>query len=108
MDCVSGPQYRVLSRSRDGLRPAFQSKIAELNDEQKYRVFANLARSVGSVPEATYHDYDYRAGANRLVQVWCSNDYRGMGQSELVFDAVQSALRECGASTGGIRNISGK
>ena len=83
----------------------FRSKIDELKDEQRYRVFANLARSVGSFPEAKYHDYG--TGGNRLVQVWCSNDYLGMGQSELVLDAVQSALRECGAGAGGTRNISG-
>ncbi|HTO68213.1 MAG TPA: 5-aminolevulinate synthase [Bradyrhizobium sp.] len=83
----------------------FQAKIDELKRDQRYRVFANLARSVGSFPQATYHDG--QIGANREVQVWCSNDYLGMGQSEMVLNAVQSALWECGAGAGGTRNISG-
>jgi 5-aminolevulinate synthase len=83
----------------------FQSKIDELKREERYRVFANLARNVGSFPRATYQDPN--SGLTRQVDVWCSNDYLGMGQSNLILGAIESALRECGAGAGGTRNISG-
>jgi 5-aminolevulinate synthase len=83
----------------------FKSKIDELKQEHRYRIFANLARTAGSFPRATYCDPD--SGLMRQVDVWCSNDYLGMGQNDLVLRAIESALRECGAGAGGTRNISG-
>ena len=70
----------------------FQSKIDDLKQEERYRVFANLARNVGCFPRATCQDRN--SGLTRQVDVWCSNDYLGMGQSDLILGAIESALRE--------------
>lgn len=81
----------------------FDGAIAQLKDENRYRVFANLERRVGHFPQAIYRD-----GAQvKDVTVWCSNDYLGMGQHSDVLDALCDTARDTGSGAGGTRNISG-
>ena len=81
----------------------FADQLAELRDEGRYRVFAELARHAGNFPRATR----YVDGKKQDVIVWCSNDYLGMGQNKDVIAAMHSALDKVGAGSGGTRNISG-
>ncbi|MCA1299649.1 5-aminolevulinate synthase [Stappia indica] len=81
----------------------FRSEIEGLHAEGRYRVFAELERQAGQFPRATR----YTGDDSHDVAVWCSNDYLGMGQHEVVTSAMHEAIDRCGAGAGGTRNISG-
>jgi 5-aminolevulinate synthase len=82
----------------------FKSAIDRLHSEGRYRVFIDILRTKGSYPNAQCF-----AGHNgpKPIVVWCSNDYLGMGQHPAVVEAMETALHEVGAGSGGTRNISG-
>jgi 5-aminolevulinate synthase len=81
----------------------FKSAIERLHNEGRYRVFIDILRTKGSYPNA----HCFGGNGPKPVTVWCSNDYLGMGQHSVVIEAMESALREVGAGSGGTRNISG-
>ena len=84
----------------------FQSAIARLKMEKRYRVFANLERDAVRFPTALWRP-EGEEHAPREVTIWCSNDYLGMGGHRAVVDAARDALDRHGAGAGGTRNISG-
>jgi 5-aminolevulinate synthase len=81
----------------------FSQALAQVKEEGRYRVFADIVRRRGEFPEAMYHTAD----GERPITVWCSNDYLGMGQSAIVTAAMHAAIDAAGAGSGGTRNISG-
>jgi 5-aminolevulinate synthase len=81
----------------------FSQALAQVKEEGRYRVFADIVRRRGAFPEAMYHTAD----GERPITVWCSNDYLGMGQSAIVTAAMHAAIDAAGAGSGGTRNISG-
>ena len=82
----------------------FQAAIDRLHDEGRYRVFIDVLRNKGAFPNARCF-----AGHNgpKPITVWCSNDYLGMGQHPAVIAAMEAALHDVGAGSGGTRNIGG-
>jgi 5-aminolevulinate synthase len=81
----------------------FKSAIERLHDEGRYRVFIDILRTKGSFPNA----HCFGGNGPKPITVWCSNDYLCMGQHPAVVEAMEKALHEVGAGSGGTRNISG-
>ena len=82
----------------------FNSAIDRLHEEGRYRVFIDILRNKGNFPNARCF-----AGHNgpKPITVWCSNDYLAMGQHPKVIEAMEEALHDVGAGSGGTRNIGG-
>jgi 5-aminolevulinate synthase len=98
-----------LSRAYQGLVPLnydqiFDKAIDRLHTEGRYRVFIDILRNKGKFPNARCF-----AGHNgpKPITVWCSNDYLCMGQHPKVIAAMENALHDVGAGSGGTRNIGG-
>jgi 5-aminolevulinate synthase len=82
----------------------FNQAIDRLHAEGRYRVFIDILRNKGMFPNARCF-----AGHNgpKPITVWCSNDYLAMGQHPAVIAAMEEALHDVGAGSGGTRNIGG-
>lgn len=82
----------------------FDQAIDRLHSEGRYRVFIDILRNKGMYPNARCF-----AGHNgpKPITVWCSNDYLAMGQHPKVIAAMEEALHDVGAGSGGTRNIGG-
>ena len=82
----------------------FTQAIDRLHAEGRYRVFIDILRNKGMFPNARCF-----AGHNgpKPITVWCSNDYLAMGQHPKVIEAMEKALHDVGAGSGGTRNIGG-
>ena len=78
--------------------------INKLHSEGRYRTFIEIEREKGNFPNARWLS---EKNHEKSVTVWCGNDYLGMGQSDVVLDAMRDALTKAGAGSGGTRNISG-
>jgi 5-aminolevulinate synthase len=82
----------------------FAQAIDRLHSEGRYRVFIDILRNKGAFPNARcFHGHN----GPKPITVWCSNDYLAMGQHPKVVAAMEEALHDVGAGSGGTRNIGG-
>ena len=82
----------------------FAQALDRLHEEGRYRGCIDILRNRGAFPNARCF-----AGHNgpKPITVWCSNDYLAMGQHPKVIAAMEEALHDVGAGSGGTRNIGG-
>lgn len=78
---------------------AFRQQLQAIKDENRYREFVGLQRTLGTLPFANHN--------GEKVTVWCINDYLGMSQHPAVINAAQRSLLQHGLGSGGTRNIGG-
>ena len=82
----------------------FSQAIDRLHTEGRYLVLIDILRNKGSFPNARCFAHH---NGPQPVTVWCSNDYLAMGQHPDVIEAMEEALHDVGAGSGGTRNIGG-
>ena len=61
----------------------FKEELNKLKAEGNYRVFADLEKIAGNFPQAL----NYKEDNVSEVTVWCSNDYLGMSQKNVVIES---------------------
>jgi len=95
-------------------KQCFVDVLDKMKQEGNYRKFNHIDRKVGSFPKADNrldlrpsYATDVVEEVQTDVEVWCNNDYLGMGQHPVVLNAMKDAIDKYGAGSGGTRNISG-
>ena len=81
----------------------FKSSINKLKFEGRYRYFNEIERCAGQHPKASWKVNS----KNSDIIVWCSNDYLGMSQNDLIIKSMIDSVKCMGTGSGGTRNISG-
>ncbi|EER20561.1 5-aminolevulinate synthase, putative [Perkinsus marinus ATCC 50983] len=97
----------LVTRKDEMYEAKFKFNIDKLQEEGRYRYFANLQRHCGNFPNATFHGLNHDVKEGRPIKIFCSNDYLGMGQHPKVIEASHEAIEMSGTGAGGTRNISG-
>ncbi|XP_075218445.1 5-aminolevulinate synthase isoform X2 [Lycorma delicatula] len=80
----------------------FYEQIMRKKKDHSYRVFKKVNRLASKFPTGLEF-----TGSEKPVTVWCANDYLGMSCHPQVKQAVRDALDNCGAGSGGTRNLAG-
>ena len=81
----------------------FKMSINKLKLEGRYRHFNEIERHAGLHPKASWRVNNKKTD----IIVWCSNDYLGMSQNNLIINSMIDAVKNMGTSSRGTRNISG-
>ena len=81
----------------------FKNSLKKLKLDGRYRFFNEIERKVGTHPIAFWNN---NSSKSKII-VWCSNDYLGMSQNQLVTNSMIKAVENMGTGSGGTRNISG-
>ncbi|KAJ3715610.1 5-aminolevulinate synthase [Lentinula guzmanii] len=79
----------------------YRDELEKKHKDKSYRYFNNINRLANKFPVA------HTAKVEDEVQVWCSNDYLGMGNNPVVLETMHRTLDRYGHGAGGTRNIAG-
>ncbi|KAJ3867119.1 pyridoxal phosphate-dependent transferase [Lentinula novae-zelandiae] len=101
---VSIASTSVSSSTRTGAydyEAFYNTELEKKHKDKSYRYFNNINRLAHKFPVA------HTAKVEDEVQVWCSNDYLGMGNNPVVLETMHRTLDRYGHGAGGTRNIAG-
>ncbi|KAG6832918.1 mitochondrial 5-aminolevulinate synthase [Tricholoma furcatifolium] len=79
----------------------YTNELDKKHKDASYRYFNNINRLAAKFPVA--HTSDVKDE----VEVWCANDYLGMGNNPVVIETMHRTLDKYGHGAGGTRNIAG-
>ncbi|KAH9894730.1 5-aminolevulinic acid synthase, partial [Epithele typhae] len=79
----------------------YATELEKKHQDASYRYFNNINRMAGKFPIAHTGD------PKDEVEVWCANDYLGMGNNPVVLETMHRTLDTYGHGAGGTRNIAG-
>ncbi|KAG5221197.1 mitochondrial aminolevulinate synthase [Salix suchowensis] len=79
----------------------FVTELDKKHKDKSYRYFNNINRLAEKFPVAHTHS------VKEEVEVWCANDYLGMGNNPVVLETMHRTLDKYGHGAGGTRNIAG-
>ncbi|KIL00004.1 hypothetical protein PAXRUDRAFT_822099 [Paxillus rubicundulus Ve08.2h10] len=79
----------------------YAAELEKKHKDQSYRYFNNINRLAKKFPVA------HTVNVKDEVEVWCANDYLGMGNNPIVIETMHRTLDKYGAGAGGTRNIAG-
>jgi 5-aminolevulinate synthase len=79
----------------------YVKELDKKHDDKSYRYFNNINRLAAKFPVAHTGDVQDE------VEVWCANDYLGMGNNPVVLETMHRTLDKYGHGAGGTRNIAG-
>ncbi|KAF9563722.1 5-aminolevulinate synthase [Agrocybe pediades] len=79
----------------------YVGELDKKHQDQSYRYFNNINRLAAKFPIA------HTARVTDEVEVWCANDYLGMGNNPVVLETMHRTLDKYGHGAGGTRNIAG-
>lgn len=79
----------------------YTNELQKKHDDKSYRYFNTINRLANKFPVA------HTADVKREVEVWCANDYLGMGNNPVVLETMHRTLNKYGHGAGGTRNIAG-
>ncbi|THH33823.1 hypothetical protein EUX98_g371 [Antrodiella citrinella] len=79
----------------------YATELEKKHQDASYRYFNNINRLATKFPMA------HTGNPKDEVEVWCANDYLGMGNNPVVLETMHRTLDQYGHGAGGTRNIAG-
>lgn len=79
----------------------YVDQLEAKHKDASYRYFTNINRKADKFPVA------HTGNPKDEVEVWCANDYLGMGNNPVVLETMHRTLDRYGHGAGGTRNIAG-
>ncbi|KAF9816287.1 hypothetical protein IEO21_04152 [Rhodonia placenta] len=79
----------------------YMTELEKKHQDASYRYFNNINRMASKFPIA------HTGNLKDEVEVWCANDYLGMGNNPVVLETMHRTLDTYGHGAGGTRNIAG-